>query len=140
MHSKSDIIEIMINDEADEVVKELFNSVKNRYHNNLESVEASNFVFDYVHLFYYKCHIINTNRGGSYIDSPDWTKSKKATLIPINKKDNKCFQFIVTVALNHEEIKKDPERIIKVNPFINAHDWRNRFSIRERWLGKMWEK
>ena len=122
MHSKSDIIEIMINDEADEVVKELFDSVKNRYHNNLESVEASNFVFDYVHLFYYKCHIINTSRGGSYIDSPDWTKSKKATLIPINKKDNKCFQFIVTVALNHEEIKKDPERIMKVNPFINAHD------------------
>ena len=31
MHSKSDNIEIMINDEADEVIKELFNSLKNRY-------------------------------------------------------------------------------------------------------------
>ena len=31
MHSKSDNIEIMINDEADEVMKELFNSLKNRY-------------------------------------------------------------------------------------------------------------
>ena len=31
MHSKSDNIEIMINDEADEVMKELFNSLKNGY-------------------------------------------------------------------------------------------------------------
>ena len=30
MHSKSDNIEIMINDEADEVIKELFGSLKNR--------------------------------------------------------------------------------------------------------------
>ena len=37
MHSKSDYIEIMINDEADEVIKGLFDSQKNRYQNNLES-------------------------------------------------------------------------------------------------------
>ena len=36
MDSKSDNIVIMINDEADEVVKELFDSPKNRYQNNLE--------------------------------------------------------------------------------------------------------
>ena len=46
MHSKSDNIETMINDEADEVIKELFNSVKNRYPNNLESVKGSEFIFD----------------------------------------------------------------------------------------------
>ena len=40
------------------------------------------------------------NRSGSYIDSPDWIKSKKATINTINKKDNKCFQYAVTVALN----------------------------------------
>ena len=28
---------------------------------------------------------------GSYIDSPDWIKIKKATINPVNKKDNKCF-------------------------------------------------
>ena len=38
MHSKSDNIEIMINDEGDEVIKELFDSLKNRYQNNLESM------------------------------------------------------------------------------------------------------
>ena len=36
MHSKSDNIEIMINDEADEVKKELFDALKKRYQNNLE--------------------------------------------------------------------------------------------------------
>ena len=36
MHPKSDKIEIMINDEANEVIKELFDSLKNRYQNNLE--------------------------------------------------------------------------------------------------------
>ena len=35
MHSKSDNIEIMINNEADEVIKELFDSLKHRYQNNL---------------------------------------------------------------------------------------------------------
>ena len=52
MLSKNDNIEIMINDEADEVVKELFNSLKYRYQNNLESIKGSEFVFDYVQLFY----------------------------------------------------------------------------------------
>ena len=31
MHSKTDNIEIMMNDEADEVIKELFDLFKNRY-------------------------------------------------------------------------------------------------------------
>ena len=106
MHSKSDNIEITINDEADEVMKKLFDSLKNRYQNNLESMKGSDFVFDYVHLFYYKCHKINLNRGASYIDSPYWIKNKKATINPINKKDIKYFQCAVTIALSHEEIKK----------------------------------
>ena len=88
MHSKSDNKEIIINDEADEVIEELFKSLLNRYQNNLEeSMKGSNFVFHYVHLLYYKCHKINSNRGGSYIDCSDWIKNKKATINPINKKD-----------------------------------------------------
>ena len=86
MHSKSDNIEIMINDEADEVIKELFDSLKNRYQNNLESMKSSEFVLDYIQLLYYKCHKINPNRGGSYIDSPDWIKIEKTTINNVNKK------------------------------------------------------
>ena len=77
IHSKSDKIEIKINDEADEVIKELFDSLKNRYQNNLESLKGSEFVFDYVQLLHYKCYKINPNRGGSYIDSPDWIKNQE---------------------------------------------------------------
>ena len=45
-------------------------------------------------------------------------KNKKATTNPINKKDGKCFQSAIIVALNHEEIKKDPIRITKIKLFI----------------------
>ena len=34
-------------------------------------MRASEFVFDYVQSLYYKCHKINVNCGGSYIDSVD---------------------------------------------------------------------
>ena len=64
------------------------------------------FIFDYVWLLYYKCYKINPNHGGSYIDSLDWIKNKKVTVNPINKKDNKCFQYALIVILNYEEMKK----------------------------------
>ena len=67
-------------------------------------------------------HRTNFNHVGSYIDSPDWIKNKKATINSINKKDNKCFQYAVTVALNHEEMKKDSQRITKIKPFINKYN------------------
>ena len=87
-----------------------------------ETIKGSEFASDYVYLLYYKCHKINPNRGGSYIDSPDLIKNKKVTINPINKKDNKCFQYAVTVVLNHEEIKKDPQRITKIKTFINKYN------------------
>ena len=49
MYSKSDNIEIMINDEADEVIKKFLDLLKNIYQNNLESMKDSEFAFDYVH-------------------------------------------------------------------------------------------
>ena len=49
-----------------------------------------------------------SNRDGPYTDSPDWIKNKKVTLNPINRKDNKCFQYVITVMLNQGEINKDP--------------------------------
>ena len=48
---------------------------------------------------------------------------QKKTLNPINKKHNKCFQYAVTVALNHEEIKKYPQRINRIKPFTNKCNW-----------------
>ena len=70
-----------------------------------------------------KFHKINPNHGRSCIYSPDLIKNEKATINPFNKKDNKCFQYAVTVALTYEEIKKDPQRITKIEPFINKYNW-----------------
>ena len=94
----------MINDEADEVIKEHFVSPKNRHQKNLESMKGSKFVFDYVQLLYYQRHKINLNWGGSYINSPDWIRNKKATINTINKNINKCFECAAKIALNHKEI------------------------------------
>ena len=120
MHSKSDNIEIMINNKADEV----FNSRRNRYQNNLEkSMKASEFVFDYVHSLYYKCNKIIPNHGGSYVDSPDWIKNKKAAINSINKKENKYFQYTATAALNNEKITKYLQRMTKIKLFKNKYNW-----------------
>ena len=51
MHSKNDNIEIMINDKADEVIKELFKSILYRYQIALKiTMKGHNFVFDCVDL------------------------------------------------------------------------------------------
>ena len=40
-------------------------------------MKGSEFIFDYVQLLYHRCHKINPNRGGLYMDLPDWIKNKK---------------------------------------------------------------
>ena len=124
MHSISDFIEIMINDKLEEVKEKLFQSLLPRYQAGLEtSVKGSDFIFDCVNLLHYKCYKISFKGGGSYIDSPEWIKNKKATIIPINKKYNKCFQYSITVLLDHEEIGKNSERITKIKIFIYKYNW-----------------
>ena len=110
MHSKSDNIEIMINDEADEVIKELFKSLKKKYENNLQLMKGSEFLLDYVHLLYYKCHKIHLDRGGPYIVSLYWIKNEKAPINIINKRDN-----------IHQEIFKNLQKITKIEPFLNKY-------------------
>ena len=67
-------------------------------------MRGSDFIFDLVQLLYYKCNKIVFKRGGSYIDSPDWIKYKKAAINPKNA-DNKCIQYAANVALSYGEIK-----------------------------------
>ena len=87
-------------------------------------MKGGDFVLYFVHLLYYKCHKINRNYEGSYIDFPDWIKNKKATINSINKKYNNCFQYAVAVMLDHIEMRKNPQRITKVKPFINKYNWK----------------
>ena len=76
-------------------------------------MKGSDFIFDSFQFLYYKCHKVIFRRGGSCVDSPDWIKKEKTN---INKKntDDKCFQYVVTVALNYEEIESHPERVSNI--------------------------
>ena len=46
-------MEIMMNDEAG-IIKERFDSLENRYQENMESLKSTGFVFNYAHLLYIK--------------------------------------------------------------------------------------
>ena len=102
MRIKSNNIEIMMDSQTNEIIEELFKSLLERYQEGLEeSKRGSEFIFDSVDALYYDLNKVNLNRGGSYIDSPVWLKNKNATINPKNN-DDKCFQYALTVALNHE--------------------------------------
>ena len=51
-------------------------------------------------------------------------KDKKSTINPKNN-DDKCFQYAVTLALNLYKIKRDPQRISKIKPFIDQYNWKD---------------
>ena len=38
--------------------------------------------------------------------------------------DDKYFQYVVTVALNYEKIKWNPERISNIKPVISKYNWK----------------
>ena len=71
--------------------------------------------FDSFKLLYYKCYKVKVNFrcGGSYVHSPDWLKKKTATVNPKNK-DDKCFQYLIMVALNYGEIESYLERVSNI--------------------------
>ena len=79
MHTKSNNIEIMVGSETDEIIEEFFKSLLQRYQEELEEpMRGSEFTPDSVNLLHY--HLQKTSlkkTGSSYIDSPEWLKTKK---------------------------------------------------------------
>ena len=70
----------------------------------------------------YTVHKISLRRGRSYVKAPEWVINKRATMNPKNK-DNKCFQYSITVVLNHQNIENYAEGISNIKPFINQYNW-----------------
>ena len=119
MHTKSDNQEFMNGSDTDEIIKELFKSLLQRYQKNLqEKMRGSDFAFNGVNFFYYDFNKTSISRGGSYIDSPKWLKNKKSTIDPKNN-DYKCFQYAVTLALNLDKINNHPKEYLKLNLLLN---------------------
>ena len=115
--------EIRPGNETDDIIKGLLNSFLT-YYQNEEAIlrNGSNFVFESVDLLSYHIHKTSLKRGKSYIKSPEWILNKRATINPKNK-DNKCFQYSITVVLNHQNIENHPERISNIKPFVGQYNW-----------------
>ena len=125
MHTRSVNEEFMNGSDKDEIIKELFRSLLQRYQENLqEKMKGLDFAFDRVNYLYYDLNKISISKGGSDIDSPKWLKNKKSTINPKNN-DYKCFQYAVTLALNLDKINNHPERISKIKPFIEEYNWKD---------------
>ena len=137
MYIRSFNEEIMEGSDTDEVNKSLFESFLKIYDLNLQDkMKGSDFAFDGVDSLHYEFNKTSINRGGSYIDSPQWLKNEKSTINPKNN-DDKCFQYAVTFALNLNRIDNHPERISKIKPFIDQYNWKD---IDFLAMGKDWNK
>ena len=124
MDLKSKNIEILMGKETDDIINKRFESFKQTYQEGLEEkMKESEFVFESVDLLYCSLHKTRLRRGKSYI-KPKCLRNKRATINPQNKKDDKCFQYAVTVALNHQNIENHPEQISKIKPHINKYNWK----------------
>ena len=91
-HTNSNNIEIMMDSETDEIIKELFKSLLQNYQKGFEESErtGSSFKFEIVDLLYYHLHKTSLKRGKSNTKSPEWLENKRATINPKNNDDN-CF-------------------------------------------------
>ena len=95
MHSKSNNIEVKINDKGDEVIEALFQSLLPRFQIGLEtSIKGSDFIFGWVPLLYYKCPKIHFKCCELCIDSPYWIKSRKQQLVSSIKKIINAFNTL----------------------------------------------
>ena len=95
----------------------IFNTILDRIQQAIETSNerGSGFTHESVALLYYYFQKIDIRRGESYIISPDWIVSKKATINPKNEKDNECFKWSIIVGLNYNKIK---EKEVKKNRTI----------------------
>ena len=125
-HVKSDNAEITQATDTSDVINELIDSFFPQYQREEQVLRAgSDYIFDSVDILGIHFPNIRLRRGRSYIKSPDWISSKKATINPNNTQDKKCFQYAITVALTHKEISNHPERISKIRPHVDKYNWKD---------------
>ena len=131
IYSASKPVEIFMGSDTEDVINTLFNTILQRFQQAQETSndKGSEFIPESVELLYYNFQKIDIRRGESYIMSPDWIASKKATINPKNEKDNKCFQWSIILGLNYNKIKeKVLKKILKfkrVDTDFSSHqrDW-----------------
>ena len=71
----------------------------------------SSYVFESIEGFDIYFHKTDLKRGSSYIPSSTWLQFRKAIVNPKNKNGNYCFAYGITIAIYHNEISKNLNRI-----------------------------
>ena len=115
MHQKSKQVEFYMGSDTENVINTLFNTLLQNFQRIQETSNerGSEFIPDSIELLYYDFQRTEIRRAESYIMSPDWIASKKATINPKNEKD-KCFQWSVIAGLNYNIIKeKESKKLLK---------------------------
>ena len=126
MHTKSDNVEIMNGTDTSDATNKLISSFMKRYQEGLETkMKGSRYIFERIDLLEYHLHKINLNRGSSYIESAEWLHNKGVTINPKNTKDNNCFQYAITAALNYQNITNNCQRISKIKSFLDNYNWKD---------------
>ena len=84
IYSKSRPVEIFMGSDTENIIDTLFNTILNKIKEAMETSNerGSGFTHESVGLLYYHFQRIDIRRGGSYIASPDWIASEKATVNP----------------------------------------------------------
>ena len=132
VYSASKPVEIFMGVNTDDAIGRLFDTLLQRFQQAIETSNdnGSGFTHESVALLYYYFQKINIRRAESYIKSREWIVSKGATINLKNEKDNKCFQYSITSALNCNKTKKIYSRYIEKLKRVNidfssySRDWK----------------
>ena len=95
---------------------------------------VSGITLDHIIHLHINFHRLALTRGSSYTKLPEWIARKKAVINPKNK-DEEFFKWVVIAALHHEEIKKDYQRISRLQYYEHQCNWKGlefRLAIQKR--------
>ena len=53
--------------------------------------------------------------------SSEWLRSKKESIT----NEVNCFQNVLNDSLDYQKIKKNPQKILKLKPYINQYNWKD---------------
>ena len=99
-------------DKSEDILYQLYDSLLKYFNDKLMICRAdSSYVFESIEVFDKYFHKIDLKRGSSYIPSPTWLQFRKAIVNPKYKNDNYCFAYAITIAIYHNEIGKNLNRI-----------------------------
>ena len=108
IYSTSKPVEIVMGIDPKNAIDTLFKTAFNRIQQAIETTneKGNGYTHENVAILYYYFQKIDIRRGESYIMSPDWIASKKATVNPKNEKHNECFKSSIIGGLNDNKINE----------------------------------